>query len=210
MLAILLILSVIGCSNSKEVEPSTGDDAATVEETATEEPSDNVQAGPAVDKDTVVIATADEAPSLDPMGHNAVAGTYLNTLTHNGLFRLDNDLNPIPHLVKDYKIEQDEDGIASIWVMTLNEGIKFHDGTIVTSEDVVASLMEARNHPEVLTYTRSIMDAEVVDDLTFKIFTDGASSALLYDLSHHTNNILPKALIDAGNDFNVNPIGTGA
>ena len=206
---VILTLLAVGCSNSKDVQPSNGDDTVKVEEIVTET-SDNVESGPAIDKDTVVIATADEAPSLDPMGHNAVAGTYLNTLTHNGLFRLDNDLNPIPDLVKDYSIEKGADGEDSVWVMTLHEGIKFHDGSIVTSDDVIASLIEAKEHPEILTYTRSIMDTEKVDGLTFKIFTDGASSALLYDLSHHANNILPKALIDAGNDFNTNPIGTGA
>lgn len=214
IILVILTLLVVGCSNSKDVQPSNGDDTVKIEETVKGEDtvietSDNVESGPAVDRDTVIIATADEAPSLHPMGHNAVAGTYLNTLTMSGLFRLDDDLNPVPDLVKDYKIEKGEDGEDSVWVMTLNEGIKFHDGTVLTSDDAIASLAEAKLHPEILTYTRSIVGTEKVDDLTFKVFTDGASAALLYDLSHHGNNIIPKALIDAGNDFNVNPIGAG-
>lgn len=203
MLVLILAVTVMGCSKSSDVKP------ADVPGTDTSTPS-NVKAGPAVDKDTIVIATADETPSLSSSGHNAVAGDYVNQLTYNGLFRLNRELNPVPDLVKEYTVEKDEKGEDSIWVMTLNEGIKFHDGSIVTSDDVIASLEAAKTHPEVRTYTTSSVKFEKVDDLTFKIFTDGASSALLYDLSHHGNYILPKALIESGNDFNTNPIGTGA
>lgn len=201
-----LAVSLIGCSKPAD-KPATDNGGTTT-------PPADVEvtgaAGPAIDRDTVVIATADETPSLTASGHNAVAGTYVNNLTYNGLFRLDEDLNPITDLVKEYVVEKDENGEESIWVLTLHEGIKFHDGTTLTSDDVIASLEDATTHPEVRTYTTSVIKTEKVDDLTLKLFTDGASSSLLYDLSHHANFIMPKALLDAGNDFNTNPIGTGA
>ncbi|MBP1925245.1 peptide/nickel transport system substrate-binding protein [Sedimentibacter acidaminivorans] len=203
MLVILaMVLSVVGCSNSNNAQSSSSGET-------TPGTSDNHIAGPAIDKDTVVIATADETPSLSAAGHNAVAGDYVNKLTYNGLFRLNKDINPVPDLVKEYTVEEDENGEKSIWVMTLHEGVKFHDGSTLTSDDIIASLADAKTHPEVLTYTTSVVKTEKVDDLTFKIYTDGASSSLLYDLSHHSNSIRPKALIDADNDFNANPIGTG-
>lgn len=200
LLVLILSLSLIamGCSN---------DGGNTGGETGAE--TGSVKAGPAIDKDTVVIATADETPSLSAAGHNAVAGDYVNKLTYNGLFRLDNDLNPIPDLVESYVVEKDENGEDSIWVMTLHDGIKFHDNTELTSDDVVATLFDVKEKPEVRTYTNSVVNVEKVDDLTFKIFTDGASSALLYDLCHHGNYIRPKELIESGNDFNANPIGSG-
>ncbi|GAB6110018.1 ABC transporter substrate-binding protein [Fusibacter bizertensis] len=211
LVILTLAVSIIGCSSTDKTDPSntqaTNSEGSNNNGTT---PSDNVKAGPAIDKDTVVIATADETPSLSATGHNAVAGDYVNQLIYNGLFRLDDELNPIPDLVKDYTIEADENGEKSIWVMTLKEGVKFHDGTVLTSDDVVASILNAQTEPEVRSYTTSVVKIEKVDDLTFKIYTDGASSALLYDLSHHGNMIRPKALIDAGNDFNANPIGTGA
>lgn len=212
MLVILtLAVSMIGCSNSGKAEPSDAQPASSEGSDSGETAaSDNVKSGPAIDKDTVVIATADETPSLSATGHNAVAGDYVNQLMYNGLFRLDDNLNPVPDLVKEYTIEADANGEKSIWVMTLKDGVKFHDGSILTSDDVIASILDAQTKPEVRTYTSSVVNIEKVDELTFKIYTDGASSALLYDLSHHGNMIRPKALIDAGNDFNVNPIGTGA
>ena len=209
LMVVILALSVfvIGCSNDSE--PSNGDNGNGQETPDTSEPSDSAKAGPAIDKDTVVIATANETPSLSVAGHNAVAGTYVNRLTHNGLFRLDDDLNPIPDLVSEYEVEEDENGEETIWVMTLHEGIKFHDGSELTSEDVIATLEFAATHPEVNMYTQTVVDTEIVDELTFKLFTDGPSASLLYDLAHHANYIVPKELIDSGNDFNANPIGAG-
>mgnify|MGYP003571741983 CR=1 FL=1 len=203
LVTLILSLSLVfaGCTSSNDT--GSGNEGETPAAT------DNVKAGPAVDRDTVVIATADETPSLSAAGHNAVAGDYVNQLTYNGLFRLDDDLNPIPDLVKDFVIEKDADGEDSIWVMTLHEGIKFHDGSDLTSDDVVATLLDVKEKPEVRTYTTSVLNVEKVDELTFKLFTDGASSALLYDLCHHGNYIRPQELIASGNDFNVNPIGTG-
>ncbi len=206
--AILIIaLAITGCSGGNENSESggSGDSAKTTKAAA----GSNAKAGPAIDKDTVVICTADETPSLTTAEHNAVAGDYVNRLTYNGLFRLDKELNPQPDLVAEYKTENDASGEATIWLMTLHEGIKFHDGSVMTADDVVASLLNAKNSPDVASYTKSFVTVEKVDDLTVKITTDGPSASLLYDLSHHGNYIVPKALLDSKNDFNTNPIGAG-
>lgn len=213
MVILLLMMTVVGCSKGEEKkadEPKkTTEETGKVDQEGPKEKVDDPKAGPAVDKDTVVIATFSETPSVTTADHNAVAGTYINRLTHNGLFRLNRELNPIPDLLKEFTVEKDDKGNETIWVMKLREGIKFHDGTDLTSDDVLASLEMAKSKPNIATYTKSFVKVEKVDDLTFKIHTDGPSSSLQYDLAHHGNYILPKALIDSGNDFNVNPIGTG-
>ncbi len=200
LLVLLLVLSALSGCAQKPAEPAKPADPGTPAETGTPaesgdtpapEPSDDPLAGPAIDKDTVVICTADETPSLTTAGHNAVAGDYVNKLTHNGLFRLDKELNPTPDLVAEYTVEKDEKGEDSIWVMTLHEGVKFHDGSVMTTDDVLASIEHAQNSPDIRSYTQSIVKTEKVDDLTFKIYTDGPSASLLYDLSHHGNYIVP-------------------
>lgn len=220
LLALALVLMVAlfsfaacgGGDDKKADEGAKNDEQAKdgeKKEDENKEASNDPAAGPAVDSDTVVIATADETPSLTTAGHNAVAGDYVNRLTHNGLFAIDKELNAVPDLVKEYKLEKDDKGEESIWVMTLHEGIKFHDGTDLTSDDVIASLDAAQKSPEVATYTKSVIKMEKVDDLTFKLFTDGPSSSLLYDLAHHGNFILPSEKIESGHDFNTDPIGAG-
>lgn len=79
----------------------------------------------------------------------------------------------------------------------------------MTAEDVKASLDRARDCAEVANYTNTVQSVEVVDDNTVKVTTATPSATLLYDLGNHGNAILPKALIDSGNDFSKNPIGTG-
>ena len=75
------------------------------------------------------------------------------------------------------------------------------------AQDVVASLEHAKTCPEVSFYAESVATCEAVDDYTVKITTDGPSATLLYDLCHHGNAILPKALLDQGHDFGQEPIG---
>lgn len=226
LLVLILTLTLFaGCGGdteaaeeSESVEAVEGEEAEEAEESEEEEeeaaaPSDDVKAGPAIDKDTVVICTADETPSLTTAGHNAVAGDYINKLTHNGLFRLDKELNPIPDLVESYETAEDENGEESIWTMKLHEGIKFHDGTVMTADDVVASVEHAMESPDISSYTQSIVTIEALDELTVKIVTDGASASLLYDLSHHGNYINPASLLEKAETdaeiLNKEPIGAG-
>lgn len=170
---------------------------------------DDPLAGPAIDKDTVVICTADETPSLTTTGHNAVAGDYVNRLTHNGLAKYDKEMKPVPDLAKEWKVEADENGEDTIWTFTLHEGLKFCDGSDLTAEDVVASLLDAKTKPDVANYTESFDTVEAIDDLHVRITTPGPSAALLYDLAHHSCFINPKEMLEEGKDLNENPIGAG-
>ena len=155
-------------------------------------------------KDSIIIATANETPSLSPTEHNAVAGSYMNLLTYNTLFKSDMEMNPVPDLVEDY-----ENISESEWEFTIKTGVKFHDGSEMTVEDVKASLEWAKGFPEVSLYNDDIVSVDIVDDDTIKITTLGPDAMLLSNLCHHGNAIVPKALIDSGHDFNTEPIGTG-
>lgn len=156
-------------------------------------------------KDSLIIATENEPPSLTPTQHDALAGVFMNLLTYNGLVKFDMEtLDVQMDLASDYKIEDDLN-----WIFTLKEGVKFHDGSDFNAEDVKASLEWAKSFPESQNYTKNIKSVEVVDDYTVRITTEVPYGALLFDLGYHFNFIVPKELIDSGNDFNANPIGTG-
>ena len=86
-------------------------------------------------KDSITIATMGETPSLSPTEHNAVAGDYMNLLTYNKLFKSDMDMNPVPDLVDSYENISDTE-----WQFKIKQGVKFHDGSEMTVEDVKASL----------------------------------------------------------------------
>ncbi len=155
-------------------------------------------------KDTLIIATANETPSVTTNLHNAVAGDYINQMTHNSLFYTDENLEPQPCLVESYEIVSDTE-----WVFKLKQGVKFHNGQEMKAADVKASLELCKESPQVSQYGASSGTIEVVDDYTIKMTTDGPQSGLLSDLCHHGNAILPADLIASGHDFNKEPIGTG-
>ena len=155
-------------------------------------------------KDTLIIATANETPSVTTNLHNAVAGDYINQMTHNSLFYSSADLTPQPALAESYEIVSDTE-----WVFKLRQGVKFHNGQEVKAADVKASLELCKESPQVSQYGDAVESVEVIDDYTVKITTNGPHSGLLTDLSHHGNAILPADLIASGHDFNKEPIGTG-
>jgi peptide/nickel transport system substrate-binding protein len=155
-------------------------------------------------KDTLIIATANETPSVTTNLHNATAGDYINQMTHEGLFYASADLTPQPALAESYEIVSDTE-----WVFKLRQGAKFHNGQEVKAADVKASLELCKESPQVSQYGDAVESVEVIDDYTVKITTNGPHSGLLTDLSHHGNAILPADLIASGHDFNKEPIGTG-
>ena len=204
ILSLLLILAMAfglfaGCSKDeagdKDDQPNAGDDA--------NKPSDDQPSGNG-GKDSIVIATMSETPSLSPTDHNATAGSYMNLLTYSTLFNSDVEMNPQPLLVESYENISD-----TVWEFKLRQGVKYHNGETMTVEDVKASLDYAKTCPEISLYNDCIESVEIVDEQTFRITTPGPSAVLLNDLGHHGNAIVPKALMDAGHDFATDPVGSG-
>ena len=196
-----------GCSQNggETTAAPTTEKASSEAESTTEEESG--EGTPAAEeeaaRDTLTIATADEPPSMTTNQHNAIAGNYMNTMTHNGLFKTGDNMEPVPDLVESYENTSDTE-----WIFHLKQGVLFHNGEEMKAEDVKASLELCQNSLEVSQYAVP-GTIEVVDDYTVKITTDGPQSGLISNLAHHGNFILPADLIESGHDFNEEPIGTG-
>ncbi len=155
-------------------------------------------------KDTIVIATMSETPSLTNNEHSAVAGGYMNILTYEGLLFRDMDMQPKPCLAESYEAVSDTE-----WDFKIRKGVKFHNGEEMTVEDVKASLDWAQQFPLIKTSTENIKQVDIIDDETVRITTFEPCAVILSNLTGRANAIVPKKLIDEGNNFNDNPIGTG-
>jgi len=154
---------------------------------------------------SLIMATANETPSIAPGRHNAAAGSMKNFMTHSQLFRSHYDtLEAMPYLVAEWRALSDV-----LFEFTLHEGILFHNGEEMTAYDVVASWHYMRNYPDTRTAHLSALAAEVVDRYTFTLYTGEPNAGLFYDLLHQGNSVLPRSLIDSGHDFTTNPIGSG-
>ena len=155
-------------------------------------------------RDSIIIATMGEPPSLSPTDHNAIAANYMNALTFSQLTRMNQDMEMEGALAESFESVSDTE-----WIFHLRKGVKFHNGDEMTADDVVASITYAKTCPEVNLYNGSVETIEKVDDFTVKITTPGPSALLLSDLAHHGNAIVPKKLLDENHDFATDPIGTG-
>ena len=129
-----------GCgSGNNQGNSGSSQGGGTAESTASAGGSGDVSG-----KDTLVIVTANETPSVTTNLHNAVAGDYLNRMTHNCLFYMDEDMAVQPDLVESYENPSDTE-----WVFKLKQGVKFHNGEELKAADVKASLELCKTSPEV-------------------------------------------------------------
>jgi peptide/nickel transport system substrate-binding protein len=153
----------------------------------------------------MVVAIGADTPAIAPAQFNNTSGYYVVTMTHNGLFRIDaKTLEPVPDLVSTWKAISD-----TVFEFTIHQGIKFHNGEEMTSADIVASFDYGKTFPISVNSFRTLASYQVVDRYTVRIDSGTPNAGLFVDLASHPTFIMPKSLIDAGNDFNANPVGSG-
>src|ERR1700733_5108147 len=112
-----------------------------------------------------VIPSADPA-ELDPTKALNLIGRIYSQMVFDTLFALDSHLAPKPMMVDTEQVSAD--GLT--YTFTLRPGLKFHDGNLVTSRDVVASLEHWMGGlsmgPQLKKRTASL---DAVDDRTFRL-----------------------------------------
>ena len=203
----LLIGSLGACAPARQ-QPAPAEQAAPVTPatpTPTPTPDAPVTAANGGATGSLIIATENETPSIAPARHASTAAAFKNSMTHNGLFRIDYEtLDPLPDLVASWRAISDV-----LFEFTIHSGIYFHNGDYMTAADVVASLYYVKNYPEAALAQRSVVRAEVVDTYTLTIYTETPNSIFFFDLAHQGNSIMPLSLIEGGHDFTANPVGSG-
>ena len=103
---------------------------------------------------------------LDPFWTTQTIAGIHGMLVYDTLFGNDADVRPKPQMVDTYDISADK----KTYTFTLRNGLKFHDGSPVTTKDVIASLRRwaARDGvgQRLFHFTEKL---EAVDDKTFRL-----------------------------------------
>jgi len=156
---------------------------------------------------TLTVGRGMDSQIMDPQGSNSGADALIWTQIYEGLVRLNNDLEIEGVLAHDW--EQIDD---LTWRFFLREDIYFHNGDPFTSADVEFTLLRALDSPSVSHIVGEI-DPEgivIVDDYTIEITTTEPFAPFLVNMTLPGMSILnERAIEEAGDDINENPVGTG-
>jgi len=198
-----MIAFVASCSSGEDRSEPSGSEAATSEE-PTERNMENVPTGGVID-----VAYSAQPATFDPHMTTAVATTDVVRNVYETLITIDDDHEFIPMLADTYEVS--DDGLEIIFY--LREGVLFHNGKEMTSEDVVASMerwQEKSNNGQ-----DQFADAEFIADGDYTVILK-LPEQLSTALSVLSTNmgafpaIMPKEVVEEAGETGVEEfIGTG-
>lgn len=160
------------------------------------------------DNRTLTIAMGSDIVSFDIHNHNNTSTEAVHDNMFNYLFKRDDNNEIQPELVDTF--EQLDDVTVQ---MKLKEGVKFHNGDPLTSEDVKFTLERVATDDTLKEFPnyKQIKQVDIVDDLTFNVVTHAPEPSLFHRLSRLGSGMLPKNYIEENgwDHFLSNPVGTG-
>ncbi|HYT95774.1 MAG TPA: ABC transporter substrate-binding protein [Casimicrobiaceae bacterium] len=113
------------------------------------------------------IAVAADVTSADPHFFNLFPNNNIAEHVFDKLVQMDPDSKMIPGIATSWKTIDDK-----TWEFKLRKGVKFHDGSELTAEDVVYSIDRVPNVPNspgpFTAYTKAIIGKEIVDPYTIR------------------------------------------
>ncbi len=165
---------------------------------------------------TLRYATQDEPLTLDPHAANLAVTTRLLSNVYEGLVGRDKDFKLVPWLAESWtKLDN------RTWRFRLRSGVKFHDGSPFTADDVVFSLERVLSpNSQLKTTVQGVASAKKIDDLTVDFVMKEPNPVLLNHLfsfrimskswSARNNSLQPQNYRDKEDTFaSRNANGTG-
>jgi len=162
---------------------------------------------------TLTIGVRAGPESMDP--HYTATGTHAEALKHvfDTLVWSGNGLEIEPRLAESWKAIDD-----TTWEFKLRKGVKFHDGSDFTAEDVKFSIERVPivSGPSPTTiYVRRVKETKIIDPYTIHVITDGPAPSLpndfirLFIVSSKAAAGLTKETANAAFNSGKAAIGTG-
>ena len=148
--------------------------------------------------------------SLTTSDPNMTTNTHDYTVHENiyeGLYDLDEATGGYELRLAE-KVEPNED--STEYIVTLKQGVKFHNGETMTADDVVFSYGLAQASARMASYIRTLDHVEKVDDNTVKIVMNQPFSPIGH-MMYKVKILSQKEVTEQGDDFGkiANKAGTG-
>ncbi|MFI4994873.1 MAG: ABC transporter substrate-binding protein [Hyphomicrobiales bacterium] len=150
--------------------------------------------------------------TLDPAKHSLIPESYVIWAVFNALLKFNEKMEIVTDLAESYTALD-----PTTLEFKLRAGVKFHDGSPLTSDDVkftLERLLDEKFASPNRSKVSSIQEVKIVDPLTFQIKTKAAFAPLLTYLTNTRSGtqIVPRKVVTAIGDeaFAKKPVGTGA
>jgi peptide/nickel transport system substrate-binding protein len=188
----LLVISliVIGCSNDTKVTQTEGE--------SNEKKQNN----------DLRVALSAEPPTLDLHKTTIVATQQVAHHIFEPLVTLDADFKVVPYLAKSIDVSADGKTIT----LPIREGIKFHNGKEMTSEDVLATLNRWKELSVVGRTTMANVEIVALDKYTIQLNLPEPSISVLSALAYPQQAavIMPKEIVEQATEEGIKEyVGTG-
>ena len=132
LLALTLLVGMAACGRSAEEEEENNDI-----QVSDELSGETLTAGDAADK--VFSLAVDLEKSLNPITTTSTLNQNVDNLVYNRLFEVDENFNVTSRVLEDWYYSKGENG-GGTWILTVRDGIKMHDGSTLTADDIVYSV----------------------------------------------------------------------
>jgi peptide/nickel transport system substrate-binding protein len=151
--------------------------------------------------------------TTDPVGLDpALSGTYatnlVTELVYAGLVQYDKDMNIVPDMAESVEISDDH----LTYTFKLKQGILFHNGQEMTSDDVKFTIERVRD-PQTGAFSQfrvaTVDSVETPDKYTVVLHLSSVMSTLLASLASPYLAIEPRAEVEAKGDLMTTMVGTG-
>ncbi len=158
-------------------------------------------------KDTIVFATNADARAIDPQTMNDLFSWVVCKHVYQNLVTVDEDYNIIPDLAEKYEIVD-----PTTYRFTIKKGLTFHNGELITIEDVKFSFDRAMSPAGSATrnFFSTMIAADIVDDATIDLKLSQPTTPFLMNLTLPWACILNKKAVETlKDDYGMNPVGSG-
>ena len=153
-----------------------------------------VLATPLAEAKTLRWSSQGDYLTADPMAQNELLTNSINGHVYESLIMRDKSLKLIPALAVGWKQTS-----PTTWVFDLRKGVKWHDGTDFTADDVVFSIKRGQGPTSNFrVYANAVGEPKKIDDHTVE-FTTPVPNPTMLEMMTNQNFIMSKAWCEKNN-----------
>lgn len=150
--------------------------------------------------------------TLDPGKHSLIPEAYVIWALFNGLLKFNAKMEVVPDLAESFAVKD-----STTLGFKLRKGVKFHDGSEMTADDVKFTIERLQSEKYVSPNkgkVSEVQEVKILDPYSLEIVTKRAFAPLLAFLTNARTGtqIVPRKVVEAVGDdaFGRQPVGTGA